>query len=158
MVDNFGRRAQGDADHSKVTDTSDNEHGGTQHRDLLDLIAEITGTEIKPDHGNSRLPLPERFEQFHADNPAVYNALRWLALQRKRAGGERFGISAVFERLRWEVAIQTNGDPFLIDNSFRSFYARMIMAQEAELRDMFVTRSSIADEWIAGRTDLGQAA
>jgi len=89
--------------------------------------------------------LAERFRAYHAAHPEVYAALVRLARQWvARTGQHRIGIAALYERARWELAIQTGESPSL-NNSFRAFYARLIMAQESDLADLFETRRSAAD-------------
>lgn len=96
--------------------------------------------------------MPERFEEFHADNPNVYGTLVRLAREWvKRTGRHKLGIATLFERARWEIALVTNDPEFKLNNNWRAFYARLIMSQEPDLADLFDLRASEADEWIAGR-------
>lgn len=89
--------------------------------------------------------LEEQFVEFHKENPHVYDKLREFALT-IAASGKRsaFGIAAVFERLRWFAAFETAGT-YKLNNSFRAFYARLLMEQEPELAGLFRTRRSVAD-------------
>ncbi len=99
--------------------------------------------------------IADRFEQFHKDNPQVYDTLIRLAREwMKQTGGRKLGISALFERARWDLAIQTNADDFRLNNSYRSFYARLLMHENPDLRGLFDLRVSEADEWLQtlGRT------
>lgn len=84
--------------------------------------------------------LDDRFWAFHQANPHVYRALVALARQLKQAGRRRFGIKALFERLRFEAALQTWGDEFRLNNNYHSRYARLIMRQEPDLAGFFETR------------------
>lgn len=94
--------------------------------------------------------LPERFTQFHESNPLVYATLRRLARQWiARTGRHKLGISALFERSRWEIALATSDPDFKLNNNYRAFYARLLMKQEPDLRDLFELRVSQADAWIA---------
>lgn len=100
-----------------------------------------------------RLPfgitIAERFEQFHADNPEVYRVLVRLAREWiNRTGRRHLGIGALTERTRWEIAIATNDPDYKINNNYRAYYARLMMLQERDLRDIFDLRESEADEWI----------
>lgn len=97
---------------------------------------------------DARLPLRERFEKFHRDNPAVYRHLVRLARERiERTGEKHLGIAALVEVVRWEIAIRTKSDSWRINNDFRSAYARLIMAEEADLDGVFEVRKSVVDEW-----------
>ncbi len=88
------------------------------------------------------LTLEQRFCAFHQANPQVYARVRDLALASGRRG-RRFGIKALFEILRWQYAMQTD-DPtsdYKLNNSYTSFYARLLMEREPELHDYFETRT-----------------
>lgn len=80
------------------------------------------------------------FEAFHEENPQVYQLLVGLAREGVQAGRNRLGIGNLFEVLRWKMNLRTTGDDFKLNNNFRSRYARMIMAQEPDLADVFETR------------------
>lgn len=84
--------------------------------------------------------LQQRFEAFHRANPAVYASLKRLALDMRRRGVHRYGIGGLFELLRWQYAIQTQGDDYALNNNWRSRYARLLMEDVPELRDFFAVR------------------
>ena len=91
------------------------------------------------------------FDRFHADNPKVYETLvrlarEWVA----RFGGHKLGIATLYETARWQITLATNDAEFRLNNNWRSYYARLIMAQEPDLAGLFDLRASKADEWIAG--------
>ena len=83
--------------------------------------------------------LASRFDEFHAENPHVYIRLRALSYVLRRRGVARIGIDVIFGRLRWEAALRTDGDPFKLNNSYRAFYARLLM-EEPGLERLFETR------------------
>jgi len=87
--------------------------------------------------------LEKSFWKFHEANPKVYTLLVKFAYQwRQRLGGQaKLGISELFERVRWEVSIHTNGNGnFKLNNNHRAFYARLIMDRHVELREIFRLR------------------
>jgi hypothetical protein len=85
--------------------------------------------------------LDARFRRFHADNPAVYEGLRRLALELKESGRSRGSIKLLFEVLRWEHLISTKSDDeFRLNNNLHSRYARLLAEQEPELADFFEFR------------------
>lgn len=98
---------------------------------LFDRIVAINA------HG---LTLEQRFAAFHEANPHVYAHLRRLALDARRRG-RQVGIKMLYEVLRWQYAMQTSGDDFKLNNSYTSFYARLLMEQEPELAGYFETRT-----------------
>lgn len=77
-----------------------------------------------------------RFERFHAENPEVFTGLVTLALEAKARGHKRYSMAAVWEVYRWNTRLPLNND-------FRARYARKIMAEVAELRDFFETRTLV---------------
>lgn len=86
--------------------------------------------------------IEEAFLNFHQANPWVYRALVQLARDMVRRGRRRIGIGMLFEVLRWQWTLGTV-DPasdFKLNNNYRSRYARLIMATEHDLGDVFETR------------------
>ena len=91
-----------------------------------------------------------RFEEFHRTNPHVYRTLVRLAREWvDQKGQQKLGISMLFERARWDLAIETGADDFRLNNSYRAFYSRLIMAREPDLADLFELRHSQADQWVS---------
>ncbi len=86
--------------------------------------------------------LEAKFWEFHTQNPEVFRKLRELALQMRRRGLEQYSIKSLFEVLRWHHALETN-DPsgFKLNNNYTSFYARLLMQREPELKDFFELRT-----------------
>lgn len=82
----------------------------------------------------------EQFELFDEVNPHVYQHLRRLALEVAARGTTRWGIGNLFEVLRWQSSVATTGDPYKLNNNFRSHYARKLMANEPMLEGMFEVR------------------
>ncbi len=80
------------------------------------------------------------FWTFHEANGHVYTRLVSMTEQAKRAGLTRVGMKQLFEVLRWNHALRTSGDPFLLNNSFTSRYVRIIQERRPDLADMFEVR------------------
>ncbi|GAB4677617.1 hypothetical protein [Mycobacterium avium] len=96
--------------------------------------------------------MPERFEEFHNENPNVYATLVRLAREWVASTGRhKLGIATLFERARWEIALATNDPDYKLNNNHRAYYARLIMRQGPDLADLFDLRASEADEWIERR-------
>ena len=81
----------------------------------------------------------ERALRFDESNPQVFGALRDLALDAKRRS-HPCGIATLFEVLRWQHAIDTCGDEFKLNNSYRAYYARVLMEREPEIDGFFEVR------------------
>lgn len=93
------------------------------------------------------------FRRFHRENPHVYDGLVELARGwQERRGDAKLGIGMLFEVLRWQIALRTRNDDFRLNNNYRSYYARMMMAREPELAGIFELRRLNASE-----PDLGDA-
>lgn len=90
-------------------------------------------------------PLDVRFVEYHHANPHVYAAIVRMFREWKAAGHERIGIGMVFEVLRWQHGLRAAGDQFAVNNSMRSRYARLVMANEADLAGIFETRTLKSD-------------
>jgi hypothetical protein len=110
-----------------------------------------TWTGPTPSHlqalGGDAVPtITDRFETFHQTNPWVYAELVRLARELVQKGHERIGMKMLFEVIRWERMRATSSDePFRLNNSFTSRYARLIAAQEPDLADAFAMRELRAD-------------
>jgi hypothetical protein len=87
------------------------------------------------------------FAQFHMANPHIYEQLERYALQLRRGGVSRWGIKALWEVLRYELAVATNSSArsFRLNNNFTSHYARLLMNNCPELSGFFETRQHRGD-------------
>jgi hypothetical protein len=93
---------------------------------------------VAPDY-SPELTLSERFALFHEQNPHVAHALEVLAGQ-WLARNDRASIAALFERLRWESGIATEGDAYRLNNSYRAFYVRLLIERRPEWANKFEVR------------------
>tara|TARA_Y100001963_G_scaffold149927_1_gene230212 strand:+ start:111 stop:464 length:354 start_codon:yes stop_codon:yes gene_type:complete len=78
---------------------------------------------------------------FHRENPHVYQQLRALALGLVDAGQTHYSIKGLFEVLRYDAALRTNGTPYKLNNNLTAFYARLLMLREPRLDGFFYLRS-----------------
>ena len=88
--------------------------------------------------------LQARFAAFDKANPQVWSLFERFSLraaQRRR----RFGSAAVFERIRWEMNVETHGSEFKLNNNWRAFYARKFAAKYPQHGHLFRCRPSAAD-------------
>lgn len=85
--------------------------------------------------------IQDRFEEFHAQNPHVYEGLVKLARQARQRGHDRIGIELLFAVLRWEHMMQTTGENgYRLNDHFTARYARKLMAENPDLDGLFETR------------------
>ncbi|MFB7890284.1 hypothetical protein ACFCZ3_19760 [Cellulosimicrobium cellulans] len=108
---------------------------------LAEDLALVTPTLAPAENGDEPYEesLDERFQRFHAANPHVYTGLRDLALPIARLG-KKTSIKMLWEVLRYQELVRTQGEEFVLNNSFTSRYARLLMEQEPALRGLFATR------------------
>jgi hypothetical protein len=84
----------------------------------------------------------EKFLMFHRENRHVLDLLLRFTMQLHARGRTHYGIGAVFERVRWHLAIETTEDTGLkLNNNYRAYYARLIMLLRPELGVVFQTRA-----------------
>lgn len=96
--------------------------------------------------------LARQFEEFHANNGHVYTMLVMLARRWVTGTGQRkLGARVLWERMRWELNINSTDEDFALNNNYIAFYARLLMVQEPDLANLFNLRSSAADAWITER-------
>lgn len=87
----------------------------------------------------AEMSIGERFLLFHERNPHVADALEALAAA-WLARHNRVGMKALFERLRWESGIATDGDAYRLNNSYTALYARLLIRRRPEWADRIETR------------------
>lgn len=85
------------------------------------------------------------FWEFHGDNPHVLRELLKLARQIKERGYAHYSINTLFEVVRWHRNLEMTDVEFKLNNNYRAYYARMIMAADTDLNELFRLRSSEAD-------------
>lgn len=84
----------------------------------------------------------QRAVEFHTRNPAVYEKLVYYARQAVAHGHGRIGIELLWNRMRWDYFVKTDHpDDFKMNQNFKAWYARKIMAQEPDLEGIFETRA-----------------
>ena len=86
------------------------------------------------------LTIYEAFMAFHARNPQVYRELVALARRLRKRGVTVMGISMLYEVLRYRQAVRSEGDAFKLNNSYRSYYARLILLDNPDLAGAFELR------------------
>lgn len=90
------------------------------------------------------LTLAERAAAFHDQNPHVLAAILTLAVRLQERGVKRGSINMLFETLRFR-ALETHGDKYELNNSYRAWYAREAMRVRPRLAGFFETREGPHD-------------
>lgn len=92
----------------------------------------------------------EGFIEFHNKNPHIYDILVQVARDWvKRTGRRRCGMTLIYSLARWEYDFDSSGSHFKLNDGYQSYYARLIMYREPDLRDVFEFRTSPADTFMA---------
>ena len=133
-----------------------------------DLLALIREAEREHAIAASRVSqIPQRLRQgeerdaktiafldFLRGNIGVYHQLVRFAREAQAAGYERYGISDILGRVRWETSVVERVDPeseFKINDHTRPYFSRLVMEAEPSLRGMFSVRECAGDDddWMA---------
>jgi len=85
----------------------------------------------------------EEFERFHADNPMVWDLFQRFSLEVVESGRKHYSASAIFERIRWHVEIETTGE-FKLCNNYRAYYARLFHQHHPNLAGFFRNRELVS--------------
>jgi hypothetical protein len=94
---------------------------------------------------NDKNKLTERFNNFHANNPQVYDEFKRVTLVAIERGFSKIGGDFIANIIRWESRVPSEGDRFKINNDFTAFYCRMFEKEYPLLKGTFRLRGSIAD-------------
>lgn len=109
--------------------------------DVVSVQLELPIAAIRqPDHPAGKLSIQERFEAFHQLNPWILRHLETLTADCVERGLTRIGIGMLFEVLRWQYGIATQGEPWKLNNDFRSRYVRRLLELHPEWSSLFETR------------------
>lgn len=73
-------------------------------------------------------------------NPHVYDMFCKFTSRARNAGFKRYSANAIFERIRWHMDVEINGDVFKMNNNYRAFYARKFMENNRGCDGFFETR------------------
>jgi hypothetical protein len=82
--------------------------------------------------------LTQRFNQYHRDNPQVYELFKKFTFMAIRRGHNRLSAWMIANRIRWETSIETfSVDEYKISNDYIALYARMFMSDYPEYNGFF---------------------
>jgi len=82
----------------------------------------------------------QRWLEWHRANPHVYELFKSFTFQAIDRGHKRLSAWLVVNRIRWETAVETNGEDFKISNNFIAYYARLFMEEHPRYRGFFRTK------------------
>ena len=90
--------------------------------------------------GEEALEIMEKFVAFHEANLHVFGQFVRFTFDLIRVGREHYGAKAVIERIRWETAIRTRGEPVKINNNFFPYYARLFALRYPDHAGFFLIK------------------
>ncbi len=83
----------------------------------------------------------KRWEEFHEDNPHVYDLFKKYTFQIMDVGFANYSAISVFDRIRWHTDIETaNTCGFKINSNFTAYYARHFHKDYPEHDGFFRTK------------------
>lgn len=87
------------------------------------------------------MTLTDKFNQYHKDNPQVYELFKRFTFMAIRRGHNRLSAWMIANRIRWETSIETfSVDEYKISNDYIALYARMFMRDHPEYDGFFKTK------------------
>lgn len=90
---------------------------------------------------NPTSDLDRAFRDFHRANPEFYWEVERRALALVQNGATRIGMAMIFESIRYDATVgKLEGAAFKANNSYRAYYARLLMHDHEELKDVIEIR------------------
>ena len=82
-----------------------------------------------------------RFEEYFMNNPRVWIYFKRFATYAK-SHNKKIGAKAIMERVRWECDFgeEAGGTEFKVNNSYVSYYVRLLISQCPEFKGFFELR------------------
>lgn len=90
-----------------------------------------------------------RFTEFHNANPHIYAEIVKRVESLKLAGVTRIGIAMIFEAMRYDHMVRTQGEPWKLNNTFRAYFVRLLLRERPDFEGLIETRRSRADDMAA---------
>lgn len=85
--------------------------------------------------------IEKHFKRFFKENPHFWKLFKRFTFEAINRGFSNYSASAVFERARWHVSMETKSEDRLkLCNDYRAYYARMFHVAYPELKGFFRTR------------------
>lgn len=87
------------------------------------------------------MTLTDKFNQYHKDNPQVYELFKRFTFMAIKRGHNRLSAWMIANRIRWETSIETfSVDEYKISNDYIALYARMFMRDHPQYDGFFKTK------------------
>lgn len=83
--------------------------------------------------------MKKTFEQYHADNPHVWQAFVHFSVQAKAKGFLHYGAKSIFEAIRFNTS-ERGKEPFKVNNIYTPDYARKMEKEYPSFEGFFEKR------------------
>ena len=84
----------------------------------------------------------QKFVDFHNEHPHVFAAFTKFAEQLKDAGKASGSARAIWHRMRWETELQTDETPYLLNDHYTPYYARLLSWTDSRFENFFELRGT----------------
>lgn len=82
--------------------------------------------------------LVEKFNDYHAANPGIYDLFKKYSFDLKVAGRKRYSQWTIINKIRWDNDVNVANSLFKISNDYISLYARKLVQEHpTEFKDFF---------------------
>jgi hypothetical protein len=110
---------------------------------------------LMPEPSGEMGKLEMAFWDFHAKHPELFQMLYRYAIEWRQARGKdsKLGMKALFERVRWEVSLQSRDELIKLNNNHTAFYARLLMKSDQCLTGLFELRRQRVQSTIGPSND-----
>jgi hypothetical protein len=89
------------------------------------------------DEHTPRSELYKEWQDFHRENPRIYQMICHYSQQVIDAGHDHYAIATIWERMRWHFHVETKDKDFKLPNNHRAYYARFWLAQHPDREGFF---------------------
>ncbi len=109
---------------------------------LRKVVKRRPGADASPKLSAMRNTIQERFEQYHFDNPQVFERLVKMTQEQYLKGSMHWGIRNLWERLRWDRSLGTltTKDSYRMPAHYHSRYVRLLLEKYPAYRGLFTLR------------------
>ena len=77
---------------------------------------------------------------FDEENPYIYRLFRGLAINAYNAGHRKYSANGIFEYIRWYMSVERKDKTYKMNNNYRAYYARKLMAEDSRFESFFEIR------------------
>lgn len=80
------------------------------------------------------------FNQFHAENPHIYQSFEEQALKAIAKGRKKISAKLLINWMRWNEFLNSSDQNFKINDAYQSYYPRLFIERHPQHKDIFEFR------------------